>query len=282
MARRQRSTIAGRVDVTSFLLRGQRLPVRIYLPADYETSGREYPVVYMFDGHNLFDRTTSTYNKEWRIDETMQWLQAEGNWTPAIVVGMDAPQSRYERFAMYSVGYWEYRKRPDTRLLKRIDGYGDETAELLMTQVKPYVERTYRAADSRDDVGVAGSSMGGYMALYVGACYPESVSKVMAFSPVVMDFPMRGQGVREAIRDAAVLHRQRHYLDMGDREKLEFCGPADLVQHLYELRDDVAQGRGGLLARVIEGDRHEERAWARRFPQAYLWAFFGVPPGQAG
>ncbi|HCT71851.1 MAG TPA: hypothetical protein DF409_13560, partial [Bacteroidales bacterium] len=27
----------------------------IYLPPDYDTSGRNYPVLYMHDGQNLFD-----------------------------------------------------------------------------------------------------------------------------------------------------------------------------------------------------------------------------------
>ena len=192
MARRQRSTVAGRIDVTSMLLRDQRVTVRIYLPADYEWSDRDHRVVYMFDAHNLFDRTTSTYNKEWRVDEFMEGLSAAGVYEPAIVVGIDAPQNRYDRFAMYSIGEWEYRRRPDTRRLHRIHGFGDETAAFLMRTVKRYVEKTYRASRDRERIAVAGSSMGGYMALYVGARFQQQVSKVMAFSPVLMDFPMRG------------------------------------------------------------------------------------------
>ena len=123
MPRRQRSTIAGRVDVTAMLLRDRRVTIRTYVPADYEWTDRDYRVVYMFDGHNLFDRTTSTYDKEWRIDEYMQTL-GSGGCEPAIVVGIDAPQNRYERFAMYTISDWEYRKRPDSRLLQRIRGFG--------------------------------------------------------------------------------------------------------------------------------------------------------------
>jgi len=261
------------------LLRDRRVTVRIYLPADYEWSGRRYPVVYMFDGHNLFDRTTSTYDKEWRIDETMQWLHSDGGGQPAVVVGIDAPQNKYDRFAMYSIGQWEYRKRPDARLLKRIRGFGDQTADFLMGTVKRYVEQTYRVSTEREDVGVAGSSMGGYMSLYVGARHQEQVAKVMAFSPVAMDFPMRGYLLRDVLVRAGAHHPQRVYLDMGDREKLEFCGPQELVDHLEELRLTMTEaGHTQLLARVVPGDRHDERAWGRRFPQAYRWAFFGEEP----
>jgi enterochelin esterase-like enzyme len=275
-ARRQRSTIAGRLDVTSMLLRDRRVTVRIYVPADYEWSAREYPVLYMFDGHNLFDRTTSTYNKEWRVDETM-----EASDSPAIVVGIDAPQNRYDRFEMYSLGDWEYQTRPDGRLLRRIRGYADETAAFLMGQVRPWVERTYRACSHRDHVGVAGSSMGGYMALLVGAAYPDSVCKVMAFSPVAMDDPMRGYLLRDRIVSARAVPAQRYYLDMGDREKLDFVrDPQILVDHLEQLHQTLlTAGHQEVLARVIPGGRHDERAWGRRFPEAYLWAFHAVQPG---
>lgn len=276
MPRRQRSTIAGRVDVTAMLLRDRRVTVRTYVPADYEWTEGDYRVVYMFDGHNLFDRTTSTYNKEWRIDEYMQTL-GSGGCEPAIVVGIDAPQNRYERFAMYTVSDWEYRKRPDSRLLQRIHGYGEETAEFLMRRVKPYIESTYRASADRDRVGVAGSSMGGYMSLYTAARYPELVSKVMAFSPVALDVPMRGYELRDVVVRAGARYPQRVYLDMGDREKLEFCGPQELVDHLAEMRLTMAEaGHTQVEARVVEGGRHDERAWGSRFPQAYEWAFFGA------
>jgi enterochelin esterase-like enzyme len=180
---------------------------------------------------------------------------------------------------MYSVGEWDYRKVPDGRRLRHIRGYGDETAAFLLEQVKPYVESTYRAATDRDLVGVAGSSMGGYMSLYVAARYPQLVGACLAFSPVVMDFPMRGYALRDFIIRAGRTD-QRFYLDMGDREKLDFCGPPELVDHLEELRLMLREaGHTEVLTRLIPGGRHDERAWSYRFLDAYLWAFFGVEPG---
>jgi enterochelin esterase-like enzyme len=278
VARPLRSTVAGRVDVTSVLLRDRRVTVRVYLPADYEWSIDEYRVLYMFDGHNLFDRATATYHKEWKADEAMEWLSTQGDHPPAIIAAIDAPQTRYERFAMYSLGEWDYRKVPDGRRLRHISGYGDETAALLMEQIKPYVERTYRASAQRDHVGVAGSSMGGYMSLYIAARFPDLVGTCLAFSPVVMDFAMRGFELRDYIVRAGPTG-QRFYLDMGDREKLDFCGPAELVDHLEELRLMLGEaGHTDVLARLIAGGRHDERSWSSRFLDAYLWAFFDQPP----
>lgn len=255
------------------------MTVRIYLPPDYETSDTDYPVLYMFDGHNLFDRTTSTYDKEWRIDETMEWIAADTPYSPAIVVGIDAPQTRYERFEMYSVGTWEFRTAPTGRRLKVVNGYGDETADFLMKTVKRYVERTYRAARDRDRVGVGGSSMGGYMSLYVAARFPKLVSKVIAFSPVLMDFPLRGWEVRDYIVRAGAQHPARFYLEMGDREQVEFANSRMLVEHLEEVRMTLVEaGHTEIFARVIPRGRHDEKHWAKQFPAAYLWAFHGVEP----
>ena len=39
--------------------------LHIYLPDDYEESEARYPVMYMYDGHNLFYNEDATYGK-WR------------------------------------------------------------------------------------------------------------------------------------------------------------------------------------------------------------------------
>jgi len=276
---RTRSTIAGRVDVTSMMLRDRRVAVRTYVPTGYEATSVEYPVLYMFDGHNLFDRTTSTYDKEWRVDETMEWIAQDTGHLPAVVVGIDAPQSRYDRYAMYSVGSWEFRTSPMGRLLKRISAYGDETAEFLFHTVKPYIESTYRVATDRDRVGIAGSSMGGYMSLFCASTYPQLVSKVIALSPVLLDFPMRGWELREQIRHMGAPMPQRFFIEMGDRERLDYASSAQLVEHLEQVHLTLADaGHSEVFARVIPRGRHDERWWAKQFPGAFLWTFYGVQP----
>ena len=48
--------------------------LHIYLPDDYEESEARYPVMYMYDGHNLFYNEDATYGKSWGLQEFMrQW-----------------------------------------------------------------------------------------------------------------------------------------------------------------------------------------------------------------
>ena len=279
--KRHQTTAVGRIDVTSLLLRDRRVTVRIYLPPDYEWTDQPYPVLFMFDGHNLFDTRTSTYNQEWQVDETMERLAEQGE-QAAIVVGIDAPQDRYERYAMYSIGPWEFRQRPAGRALREIEGFGEQTAAFLMTEVRSYVNERYRVRQDRDGVGVAGSSMGGYMSLFTAAAYPDLVGRVMAFSPVVLDHPMAGHRLRDYLAERGGSEAQRIYLDMGDNEELPYIeSPEDLVANLWALASTLqAAGQSDLVARVVPGGDHSERSWGARFEEAYRWAFLNGPvPG---
>ena len=48
----------------------------IYLPQNYYTSQKKFPVIYMHDGQNIFDEKTS-YSGEWNIDETLDSINAQ-------------------------------------------------------------------------------------------------------------------------------------------------------------------------------------------------------------
>ena len=72
---------------------GNERKLRILLPAGYGDTAnedRQYPVLYMNDGQNLFDAATSTFGGgEWRVDETVSRLESDGVIPPTIIVGID-------------------------------------------------------------------------------------------------------------------------------------------------------------------------------------------------
>ena len=67
--------------------------LRIWLPPGYHdaaNASKAYPVLYLFDGQNLFDRCTAPGQlAEWRVDETVADLITRGAIPPIIVVGID-------------------------------------------------------------------------------------------------------------------------------------------------------------------------------------------------
>src|SRR3979409_2219789 len=77
---------------------GNQRDLLVYLPPGHATSDRRFPVFYMQDGQNLFDRVTAFGGTEWQVDETLEALSREG--FEAIVVGL--PNAGEARLAEYS------------------------------------------------------------------------------------------------------------------------------------------------------------------------------------
>ena len=59
------------VQVPAAGLHGTRT-IRVWLPPGYDETAAEprFPVLYLQDGQNCFDRATSAYGSEWQVDET--------------------------------------------------------------------------------------------------------------------------------------------------------------------------------------------------------------------
>lgn len=262
------------------LLRGE-IPrtVRIYLPPGYDES-HELPVLYMFDGQNLFDPRTATFGKAWLVGRAIDALVATDSTLGAVVVGIDSPSDGQLRAGEMTIGEWDFPVVDYPEYVgrdPRINGEGAATAQFMVEVVKPYVESRYAVARDRERVAVGGSSLGGYMSLYVMTQYPESFGVVLAFSPAVFDVPMKGQVLRDLVRASQSHHRTRVYLDMGGREELRYASD-DIVGSLWPLTEAVvAAGYTDVTTAVFPEAGHDEDAWAQRFPEVYLWALHGRP-----
>jgi predicted alpha/beta superfamily hydrolase len=268
------STITGRVDVTHLLREGERRAVRTYLPPGYEQADHEYPVLFMFDGQNLFDRTTTAYGMEWGIDETIEGLVDAGRFPGMVVVGIDSPVGPFQRYAEYTAWDWVLGG-------ELVVAEGAVTADFLVERVIPYVQGTYRVARDRARVGLAGSSMGGYMTLFTGVRHPEVFGRLLAFSPIVLDEPMAGHALRDFMVHRGFDPGTWVYMDMGDAEELSYIEHPDrVVANLAETTAALARSvrpPERLVSRVIPGARHDELAWGARFGDAVLWAFAEGP-----
>ena len=71
--------------------------INIYLPNDYNERRKKYPVLYMFDGHNLFFDEEAAFGKSWGMKEYL-----EDNDTQLIVVGIQCSFEGNERMSEYS------------------------------------------------------------------------------------------------------------------------------------------------------------------------------------
>ncbi|HZR95221.1 MAG TPA: alpha/beta hydrolase-fold protein [Gaiellaceae bacterium] len=216
----------------------------IYLPPSYERDGRPYPVVFAHDGQNLFDTDTS-HAGEWRVDETMETLAAEG--LEAIVVGIE--NSGGERMTEYS---------PFT-------GTGEAYVSYVVDEVRALVARDFRIAREPERTGVLGSSAGGTISLYAIAERPDVFGFAGVLSPA---FWWLGERMFEWIGPRDM--RGRIYMDIGGLER----GVEGMHRMAALLRTKTVE------LRVVEepGAPHNEEAWARRLPEALRFLLGGREP----
>lgn len=144
--------------------------IRILLPCDYEKNDLNYPVLYMLDGQNLFDETMS-HSGEWGVDEAMDSL-CNIHKMQAIIIGIDhAGEERIAEYSPYPIQ--DYVTQPQ----------GDAFAEFVVNTLKPFIDSSYRTQPEREFTGIAGSSMGGVMSMYMVMKYNNVFSKAGVFSP---------------------------------------------------------------------------------------------------
>lgn len=226
----------------------------IYLPPDYETSGKDYPVLYMQDGQNLFDSYYS-FAGEWEVDETLNTLFEQGDYG-VVVVGID--NGGAERINEYSP--WI---NPSYG-----GGNGDEYAEFLVNTLKPYIDANYRTLPEREHTGVMGSSMGALISFYTGIEYQEVFGKVGVFSPSFWF----SDNCYAHVESTGMQEDMRIYLLAGGSEG--FTVVPDLLM-MYNTLLNNGFSADELFYLVQPDGTHSEWFWAREFEQAYQWLFNG-------
>lgn len=134
----------------------------VYLPYDYETSERKYPVVYLLHGYT---------------DDNSGWLQfgeinryadkaiAEGIIPPMIIVMPNADSSWY---------------------INSYDGK-EKYEDFFVKEFMPTIERSYHIKAEKRYRGIAGLSMGGYGTLIYSLKYPELFASSAPLSAAIFD-----------------------------------------------------------------------------------------------
>jgi predicted alpha/beta superfamily hydrolase len=231
---------------------GRTRRIWVYLPPDYASSGQHYPVLYMHDGQNLFDDSTS-FAGEWQVDETLNTLHGEGYKVP-IVVGI----ANGEEFRTSEYTPWAH--------VLYGGGDGDLYMEFIVETLKPYIDANYNTLTERDYTGIMGSSLGGLISHYGALKYQEVFSKAGIYSPSYWFSDSVWQFTREAGHQDAM----RLYM---------MCGGAEgqgTINDMMDMQDSLlANGfsEDEISLTVIPGGGHNESLWAQDFGEAYKWLF---------
>ncbi|QPQ56157.1 hypothetical protein IC614_06250 [Allosphingosinicella flava] len=263
----------------------------IWLPPGYDGSDERYPVLYMHDGHNLFDAATSNFNKEWGVDEAMERLVLEGTVRPAIVVGVWATEQRLRDYMPAKVAAaLPEPYRAQLRELHKGLPLSDDYLRFLVKELKPWVDRSFRTLPGKDNTFISGSSMGGLISLYAMAEYPEVFGKGAAISthwPLFLSWPVEP---RPDAEKAAVTAAFETWLETAlpspTTHALYFDHGTETIDVLYapyqERVDRVVQKRGyrrgeNWLTCPFPGAAHEENAWRERIDIPLLFLLGKAP-----
>lgn len=236
--------------------------VWVYLPPGYDPlAGSRYPVIYMQDGNNLFSAATAFAGREWGVDETAEWLIGARLVPPLIIVGVANTPDRVAEYTWHPDGAGD-------------GGAASRYARFLREDLKPFIDAVYATRQDRAATGVVGSSLGGLLALYLGAHEGDTFGLVGAMSPSLWWAERRIFGDLAAIRPDL-----RIWLDIGT---LEGDGPDEAEANVDDARRLArVLARQGYTAGVdfeyweAPDATHDEAAWGPRAAQALRFLLGG-------
>ncbi|MBX3404772.1 MAG: alpha/beta hydrolase [Phycisphaeraceae bacterium] len=245
-----------------------RRDLLVWLPPGYDdpaNAQRRYPVLYMQDGQNLFEKHPGI-PAEWGMDETAARLIAEQKIEPLIIVGIPhAGAARASEYLPLSV-------------LDGVEPRGKQYIEFLSREVIPRVERAFRVRTGRDSRGIGGASLGGLIALEAATELPGTFGKVLAES---VPLPLGNNAVFRHF-GAKPNWPLLVYFGMGGREAGDNAAMNERYTDGAGAFKELLAGRGLAAARarvvIDETARHDEAAWAARLPAALQFLF----PPQVG
>ena len=160
----RKSIVRKNVAVQSKYLDGDNGLINIYLPGDWESSGKKYPVLYLLHG-------MGGDNNDWTSNGVQEMTDAavdEGQIVPFIII---MPKG-YNAFYVNDLGQYD-------------NGRSFRWEAYFRKELIPYIKENYPVLTGRENTAIAGLSMGGFGASYHAFSYPEDFGFCYSMSGAV-------------------------------------------------------------------------------------------------
>jgi predicted alpha/beta superfamily hydrolase len=223
--------------------------VYIYTPESYETNERKYPVLYMFDGHNVFYDKDATFGKSWGMTEYLSKSKKE-----LMVVAVAANPEGNCRLEEYSPV--DFLLSP----LEKIVGRGEAYMHWMVNTLKPYIDSNYPTLSDREHTAICGSSMGGLMSAYAVSAYNYVFSKAACLSP---SFWVNPREIKSLLEHNDMISDTRIYMDYGSEE---LCNHQENTTILNETLALLQHKGASASLRIVPGGTHCEASWEKQIP----------------
>lgn len=223
----------------------------LYLPDSWnEDRSRRYPVLYMFDGHNVFFDEDATYGKSWGMLDYMDRTRTQLI-IAAVECNHDPDNGRLSEYSPFSF------RSPETGIVK---GRGRITMDWFVNVFKPEIDREFPTLPDREHTFIAGSSMGGLMSLYAVMRYNRVFSRCAALSPSIW---FATEQLDNMLRTARIRPDTAIYMDYGARE-LSFH--PNMAARFRAVTGLLLERKVDLTSRIVPGGDHNEASWERQIP----------------
>jgi predicted alpha/beta superfamily hydrolase len=237
---------------------GEDRTLHLYLPDDYYYTDERYPVLYMFDGHNLFFDWDATFGKSLGMKEFLD------HWNKKmIVVGIACSywdNVRTEEYCPYHIYTDQY---------GHTYGRGGETMDWVVDHLKPMIDSRYRTYPFREATAIGGYSLGGMMALFAAVRYNRWFSKAACLSPTVLPAM---ESFKEEIQGSTLSPDTRIFLSWGTAEETGWSND-DIGRCIVYLEQRLQEKGAQTYLLCQQGGRHEEASWQQQIGtfMHFLW-----------
>ncbi len=232
----------------------------LYLPEQYdEDPDARFPVLYLFDGQNVFFDEDASFGRSWRLADFLQQTTP-----PLIVAAISSNPIGDNRLIEYSPFSHQ------TSSLGPINARGRTTMRWLIDEFKPQIDDMARTLPDRENTFIGGSSMGGLMSLYAVLDYNDVFSRAISLSPSLWVDPAK---VRRMIKAANVAPDSWVFIDYGGQEISNHYQNEDALFNACQL---LFNKKIDLTFRIAPDGTHSEESWEQRFPIAL--ACLGLSP----
>ena len=224
--------------------------VYVYVPDEAADGSVRHPVLYMFDGHNVFFDEDATYGKSWGMKEFM-----DETGLPLIIVAVECnhhpKNGRLSEYAPFTFR---------DRRFGGANGRGEITMQWMINDLKPLIDEKYPTLPDREHTYIAGSSMGGLMSLYAVLAHNDVFSRAACLSPSLWAARTR---LNRFIKEAEVAPGTVIYMDYGSRE---MGGRGVMAAQFAKVTQMLLEKKVWLTTRIVPNGDHCEACWEEQLP----------------
>ncbi|UEG50172.1 hypothetical protein LK994_01625 [Ferruginibacter lapsinanis] len=259
--------------------------IDVWLPKGYSTK-KKYQVLYMHDGQMLFDSAITWNHQAWEVDEVVGKLISQKKIKPCIVVGIwnsganrdidYVPQKPFETISPAQQDSLLKVRKPDGSPAFSGKVRSDKYLKFLVTELKPFIDKTFSTLSDRKNTFIAGSSKGGLISMYAICEYPAIFGGAACLSTHWTGvYTSDNNPIPDKILQYLSVHlpspkNHRIYFDYGTET-------LDVLYERFQLKADAIMKAKGYtttnwITKKFQGDDHSENAWRKRLhiPMTFL------------